>query len=227
MKKVIMLLTLSILASGPSYGQSNCASIFSGIQSKQHLIALAESKNPEQILFIKDAPVLAYRITSNRFEDIPSAIARHLGGADQTKYNSDYLAQNIGSVFALQMNGDKPDFYVIGKTTFEAKYTSVPTDRVVAKDGKYLGKLSQHIPELLNTNDKNLIAVLKMASVAMIRMSDLGYSIDAKVTIESPWGEQTKPSGADAFLVFDESKQQFYMVNADVNGLPLSYVLAK
>ncbi len=221
-----MVIGLYLVSAPQAKCQTNCAELIPGIQSKQRLIELASEKQPMQYRFIKDAPVLGYRIISNRFEDIPQAIVKHLGEVDQTKYTQDYLQQNIGSVFSLQMNGDKPDFYPIGRATFETKYRSVERVQVSQKNPKYLGKLNQHIPELLQGNDPNLIAVLKIVPVSMIRMSDLGYEINAKVVIESPWGQQTKPAGQDAYLVFDESKQQFYMVNSDANGLPLSYIHA-
>jgi len=226
MLKLLFVATAALFSSA-TWAAPNCASLFSGVQSKQHLVELAQSKNPPQHVFIKDAPVFGYRITSGRFEDIPLTIRQHLGAVDQTKYTPEYLEQNIGSVFALQMNGDKADFYVIGKATFDAKYAAVSAEQVAQKNGKYLGKLAQQVPELFAIADANLVAVLKMTPVPMVRMSDMGYALESKVTIESPWGEQTKPAGQDAFLVFDESKQQFYMVNVGADGLPLSYVPAR
>lgn len=223
----LLFIAVTALLSSVSWAAPNCASLFSGIQSKQHLVELEHSMKPPQYVFIKDAPVFGYRITSGKFEDIPLTIRQHLGDVDQTKYTPDYLEQNIGSVFALQMNGDKADFYVIGKATFDTKYVAVDAEQVAQKNGKYFGKLAQQVPELFEADDANLVAVLKMTPVPMVKMSDLGYGIQSKVTIESPWGEQTKPAGQDAFLVFDESKNQFYMVNVGADGLPLSYVPAR
>jgi nicotinate (nicotinamide) nucleotide adenylyltransferase len=192
--------------------------------TKNTLIEKSEKTNPKKLQFVKDSPTLAYRITSDRFEDIPNEIRKHLGEVDKTKYTSEYLKKNIGSVFALQMNGDTPDFYVIGKETFDAKYASVALDDVAKKNGKYLGKLTTQIPDLIAKKDTGLIAVLKTVPTEMIRMSDLGYPLDKEVVIESPWGEQTKPAGKDAFLVWDDGKKQYYMVNVGEDGNPLSYV---
>jgi hypothetical protein len=151
--------------------------------SSATLVQQTQALNPEKQLFVKDAPVLAYRITS-----------------------------------------DKPDFYIIGKSTFDSKYKSVDYAEVSAKNPKYFGKLSQQVPNLVKTNDRGLLAVLKTTPTEMIKMSDLGYPTGKAATIESPWGEQTKPAGQDAFLVWDDSKKQYYMVNASEQGLPLSYV---
>ena len=61
----------------------------------------------------------------------------------------------------------------------------------------------------------------------MISMAELGYDVAEKVTIESPWGKQDKPAGQDAYLVFDEGKDQYYMVNIDAEtGYPIKYVPA-
>ena len=60
----------------------------------------------------------------------------------------------------------------------------------------------------------------------MIKMSEIGYPIEAEVRIQSPWGEQTKPAVKEAYLVFDEGQNQYYMVNTDDHGNPISYVLA-
>ncbi len=146
-----------------AWAQSNCSDLFLGVQSKEHLVELAKSIRPQQHVFIKDAPAFGYRITSRSFEDIPSEIRNHLGAIDQTKYTSEYLEQNIGSVFALQMNGEKADFYVIGKPTFDAKYSVVSSEQVAQKNAKYLARLMLVIPDLISAGDNNIVAVLKMS----------------------------------------------------------------
>ncbi len=194
------------------------------IQSKQLLIDLVAKINPKKDVFIKDTPTIGFKITSSRFEDIPSAIRDHLGGVDQTTYTPEYLEKNIGSVISLQVNGDKPDFYVIGKSTFDSKYKPATLEQVQAKNKKYFDKLDGHIGALLG--DANVIAVLKVAPVEMVSMLDIGFKKEDKITIESPWGEQTKPAGQDAYLVLDSSNQ-YYMVNVDPHGLPISYIPQK
>ena len=185
---------------------------------------LVERKAPRRFSFVKDAPVLAYKITSDRFEDIPPEIREHLGVVDRTKYTPEYLRENIGSVIALQMDGARPDFYLIGKDTFNAKYLSQPTASVVAKNKKYFDGVSAQIPSLLNGQNANLVAVLKTTPTSMVRLSDIGYPVNREITIESPWGTQTKPANQDAFLVWDEKTNKYYMVNAGADGNPLSYV---
>jgi hypothetical protein len=192
--------------------------------SSDNLIQKANEVKPTKLTFVKDAPVLGYQIKSDKFEDIPEAIRKHLGAVDKTKYTPEYLKENIGSVIALQMNGDKPDFYIIGKDTYDKKYKNVPYAEVAQKNAKYFGRVSSQISGIGNPTENGVVAMLKTTPTEMIRMSELGYAANAEVKIQSPWGEQTKPAGQDAFLVWDDGKKQYYMVNADAQGKPLSYV---
>jgi len=197
-----------------------------GTQAQDTLQSRIAANNPTSHEFIKDAPIMAYRITSDRFEDIPEAIRMHLGATDQTQYTPEYLAANLGSVLALQMDGDKPDFYIVGKSTFDEKYEVVPAGDVGVKNPKLLGKLQgvERIAALVDSGDEHLVGALKTVPVQMVKMSEIMYPVETEVTIESPWGEQTKPAGQDAYLVFDEGKDMYYMVNSDEAGNPLSYV---
>src|SRR5215469_6535791 len=103
MKKLVFVLTLFISVSAwPKESGST-------IISKVHAI------NPVRLLYVKTNPLLAYKITSDRFVDIPVEIRMHLGDVDHATYERDYLRENIGSVIALQVKDGKPDFYVIGK----------------------------------------------------------------------------------------------------------------
>ena len=77
---------------------------------------------------------MAWRIISTSFEDIPETIRKHIGEVDRTEYSQEYLATNLGSVLSLQMNGDKPDFYIIGKDTFDKKYKVVPASEVGVRE---------------------------------------------------------------------------------------------
>ncbi len=181
-------------------------------------VTLAE---PAAHTFIKDAPTYAFRITSDRFEDIPEAIRSHLGAVDRTTYTAEYLAKNKGSVIAMQMNGDKPDFYIISKETFEKTYNAVPFESVTAKNPKYVLNLRSNV--IVEPNP-DMIGILKTKPVKMVKMSDVGFSLDKEATIESPWGKQTKPAGSDAYLVYDEANKKYYMVNVDKNGEPISYM---
>jgi len=198
-----------------------------GLQTQETLRHRITERQMPTYSFVKDAPILGYRITSARFEDLPEAIQQHLGAVDRTKYTEEYLGANIGSIIALQMkDATTPDFYVIGKSTFEQKYRVVGTEEVEAKNKRLRDRVASvaGMGDLLQAGDSNLVGALKTVPVQMMKFLDLGYSVEAEVTIQSPWGEQTKPAGQDAYLVFDESRQQFYMVNADAQGSPLSYV---
>jgi hypothetical protein len=220
---------LSVWAAGTS-GKRNLALIHGSapvaIQTQADLTSTLE-QNPDAPTeaYVKDSPILGYRITSDRFEDIPAAIREHLGTVDQTKYTPEYLSQNKGSFIALQTkDGKSPDFYIVGLATKQAKYADVPLHEVLSKNVKLANavKSVSGMTELLE-NDPNVTGYLKTVPVEMTRMSRIGYPLTKEISIESPWGTQTKPAGADAFITKNE-KGLWYMVNANENGGPIAYV---
>ena len=184
--------------------------------------------NPVMQAFVKDLPILGWTLSSDQIEDLPKAIQDELGSVDQTGYTSEYLAKHLGSIVALQMTGSGADFYIIGKDVFDSKYEVVPVEEVISKNAKLMGRL-KNVPdvlELLEARDASLVGALKTVPVDMIRFSDIGYGIEESITIQAPWGEQTKPSGQEGFLVFDTTENQYYLVNQGEDGNPLSYIPA-
>lgn len=195
--------------------------------TQETLTQVVQAKKAPLLSFVKDVPSLAYRITSKSWKDIPIEIRQRLGWMDQTKYPENFLEDKVGSVIMLQMNGDQPDFYILAKEVFDQKYRVVERGAVVAKNSKYLTRVTPHLGLGTATTDAKLIAVQNMSTTPMTRMSDLGYPVDQEVTIESAWGAQTKPAGQDAFIVHDTTNGKYYMVNVDTStGLPASYVPA-
>ena len=184
--------------------------------------------NPVMQAFVKDLPILGWTLSSDQIEDLPKAIRDALGGVDKTGYTSSYLAKNVGSIVALQMTGSGSDFYIIGKDVFDSSYEVVEVEQVIGKNAKLIGRLKNvpEVMELLEARDASLVGALKTVPVNMIRFSDIGYGIEETITIQAPWGEQTKPSGQEGFLVFDTSENQYYMVNQGEDGNPLSYIPA-
>ncbi len=197
----------------------------SRVVQQKSIVRRVAAANPQVATFVKDQPTLAYKIISNKFEDIPAGIREHLGSIDSTKYTREYLEKNRGSVIALQMKDGQPDFYIISKDAYNAKYTSVDIADVAKKNAKYFNSLNVVVPGI--ANNSGVVAVRKKVSTNMIKMSDIGYKIDEPVTIKSTWGEQTKPAGQDAYLAWDGSKNQYYMINTGTDGNPLSYVPLK
>jgi len=196
------------------------------VQDQAELTARIGASAPAKEAFIKDQPILGWTIASDVFDDIPAAIRDHLGSVDQTGYTAEYLAENAGSIVALQMTGDGPDFYIIGKPTFLEKYSVVGVDDVIAKNAKLMQRLAglPDVMSLVDARAPSIVGALKSTPVEMVRMSTIGYDMQSEVTILAPWGEQTKPAGQEAFLVFDEGEKQYYMVNQGEDGNPLSYV---
>ncbi len=186
------------------------------------------NSNPMMAAFVKDRPILGWKLESDQIEDLPEAIRSALGSVDQTGYTAAYLAENIGSIVALQMTGSGPDFYIIGKETFDSSYQTVAVEQVIEKNQKLIGRLEgvPDVMQMLNSRHPSLVGALKTVPVDMIRFSDIGYGIDETITIQAPWGEQTKPAGKEGFLIFDTSEDQYYMVNQDEDGNPMNYIPA-
>ena len=199
--------------------------------SSQDLLDLAAATSPTQYLFVKDKPILVYKFSETSIAELPEAIAPFLdkaGTMDATEYAEDYLKKNLGGAIALQMNGDVPDFYVISKDAFQSSYTESSFDDFAAKNTKTYTGLKNYLDfDGLDESKGQFIAVLKTKKVPMIKMSDLGIAIQDQATIESPWGEQTKPAGKEAYLVYDKKRDQYYMVNVDPSGNPSNYIPAE
>ena len=198
------------------------------VRTQAELQQRISERSPAMPAFVKDLPILGWTLASDQIEDLPKWIRDELGSVDQTGYTSEYLAKQVGSIVALQMTGSGPDFYVIGKDVFDSKYEVVPVEEVIAKNAKLMGRL-ENVPdvmELLEARDASLVGALKTVPVDMIRFSDIGYDIEEAITIQAPWGEQTKPSGQGGFLVFDATENQYYLVNQGEDGNPLSYIPA-
>ena len=196
------------------------------VQSQEEIQQRIAEQDPGVFEFVKDRPILGWLISSGNFEDIPEAIRTNLGGIDQTKYSEEYLVENIGSIVALQMSSEKPDFYIIGKVVFDEKYEIVDVQNVVDKNSKLISRL-ENVPDvlaMLTERNASIVGALKSVPVEMIKFSDIGYGTSETVTINSPWGEQTKPSDQEGFLVWDSSENQYYMVNEGDDGNPLGYV---
>lgn len=205
------------------------ASAQDDVQSQAELTARVEKSAPTLELYIKDRPILGWKITGDKLADLPEAIRGPLGSVDSTSYDDAYIAKNVGSVVALQMSKTGPDFYVIGKETFDSKYELVGLEDVAAKNTRLVKRLGM-APEVLamfDAKNAGLTGALKTVPVEMVRMSALGYASAGEVVIQSPWGTQTKPADQDGFLVFDTSENQYYMVNQGADGNPSSYVPAK
>jgi methylase of polypeptide subunit release factors len=164
------------------------------------------AKHPPSSRFSK-APILGFEIMSADWKNIPKAIRDRLGKVDQTYKEGveKVLEANIGGFIALQMKGDQPDFYIVSPRVAQGKYQKT----VIGYEGY----------------DK-LVRAMKAGVVEMVRMSDLGYSKDEAISIQVDWGSgpetQTKPAGQDAYLAHDG--KQWYMLNVNVEGLPVSYV---
>lgn len=199
------------------------------IQQQPVLAQRIEAQAPARDAYVKDLPILGWTISSPKLADIPAPIRDVLGAADSTTYDEAYLAENLGTIIALQMNKTGPDFYVIGKETYESLYQPVALDEVAAKNTRLMDRLSMapDVKALFDARDPALTGALKVVPVEMIPMSRIGYDTAEEVTIQAPWGTQTKPAGQDAFLVWDTGENQYYMVNQDQSGLPMSYIPAK
>ncbi|MEX0319931.1 MAG: hypothetical protein AB3N21_18395 [Ruegeria sp.] len=230
MKKIARKLRRTLAATGLALA---CAAPVLGedlpVQTQDMLNTRVSEHSPAKESYIKDRPILGWHLTSDRFEDIPDAIRAALGSVDATGYDQAYLTANKGSIIALQMQKDGTDFYIIGKDTFDSKYELVPLAEVAEKNTRLIERLGMapEVKTMFETGAEGLVGALKTTPVEMIRASALGYPQADALTIQAPWGEQTKPAGQDAFLVWDDGESQYYMVNQGDDGNPASYVPSK
>ncbi len=196
--------------------------------SQKTLQDAVAAHEPPRVEYIKDKPILAWSLTSDRIEDLPETIRDALGSVDETNYTSDYLAENIGSVIALQMTSDGPTSSSSESRRSRRDYSVVPIEDLLEKNAEAVERLDMapEVKALFEARDPSITAVLKSEPVEMIRMSEIGFPEDSAATIAAPWGEQTKPAGQEGFLVFDSEQKQYYLVNQDEDGNPLSYVPA-
>ncbi|WGL60046.1 hypothetical protein QEJ31_00315 [Pigmentibacter sp. JX0631] len=197
-----------------------------GVISKESLVEqIAHSKHYSVHQFIKNLPIYAYKLTTGVESEIPEVILKNIGKIDNTQYSSDYFKKNIGSAVALQLRGSEFDFYVIDKDKFNNLYRQVSIPDVMEKNIKLTNfLLHSKIGYIFSENNANLVGIIKLDPVNMIKMSEVGFSIKDEITIESPWEEQTKPAGIDAYLVYESDKKAYYMVNVEENGLPIGYI---
>ncbi len=197
-------------------------------QSQGELRTRIAERGPEVLKFVKEKPIVGWKLTTSRFEDIPKAIRDHLGSVDSTTYSQAYLQENKGTIIALQMEDEKPDFYIIKKAAYEAHYEEVDLTQTLRKQGAVAAWL-QAQPQLaakLSAESGAIVGARKTVIVEMMKLSGLGFAIDRPVTIQSPWGTQTKPAGQDAYLAVDAASGEYYLINQARSGHPLSYVPA-
>jgi hypothetical protein len=194
------------------------------VQSQADLQARIDYRKPAPYVFVK-APVLGYRIATDKVEDLPAVINHQLGTVDQTQYAAGYLSDKVNSIVVLQMNGDKPDFYPIGQSAFQ-KYREVSVAEVEEENPDLIKGLErvEGMGQLLQSHDPKLIGAQKTVEVPMIRMTEIDYPKEEEVTLESPGMIQTKPAGKEGYL--GKEADHYYLVNTDAKENPIGYVPA-
>jgi GT2 family glycosyltransferase/methylase of polypeptide subunit release factors len=179
----------------------------------------------ERLEFVKKS-VVGFVIPKGEWdaiwEGIPEGIRTHLGEKDET-YRTNLrkiLTENQGGFIVLQPGEEgKLDFYVVGASVAEKTYVN----KVAVGLGSY----------------QKLVRASKPGIVKMVRMSDLKndrgeqmFPVDEPAEIDVNWGtlenpipdKQRKPANRDAYLAWDG--KQWYMINADAQGLPANYMPA-
>lgn len=183
---------------------------------------------PAVLKFVKEKPIVGWRLNSDRLEDIPKAIRERLGDADDTNYSQAYLVENRGTIIALQMDGETPDFYIIKKAAYETQYEEVDLVEALSEHAALAAWVKMH-PQLaaeFSAGSRAIVGARKTGVVDMMKVSDLGFEIQKPLVIQSPWGEQSKPAGQEGYLALDAASGKYYLVNQSNSGHPLSYVPA-
>ncbi|MCP5084475.1 MAG: hypothetical protein GY948_22525 [Alphaproteobacteria bacterium] len=209
-----------------SAGAQSASAQTAQVQTQAELQTRIAAHKPATHRFVKDKPLVGWVLKSSRFEDIPQAIREHLGDVDKTKYTQDYLEENQGTIIALQMDDDKPDFYIIKKVAFDADYSEVEVAAALGRNPALIDwmKTEPELAKILKTGPDAIVGARKSVQVEMLKLSALGYALERPVTIQSPWGEQSKPAGEEAYLAPDRASGQYYLINQGDKGHPLSYV---
>lgn len=196
------------------------------VQSQSELKSRIAERVPRFVDYVKEKPLVGWTLKRSDLDDVPEVVRTQLGAVDSTKYSPSFLADNRGTIIALQMDGSKPDFYIIRKAAFDTQYEEVELEQALQKNPALTAwvKAQPGLAEDFEAHKDMLQGAHKAMPVKMIKLSDLGYSIDQPVTIQSPWGGQTKPAGEDAYLALDVLSNDYYLVNQGDEGNPLSYV---
>jgi hypothetical protein len=167
--------------------------------------------------FQKDAVVTAYPIPASArgLSDLPPPIRDLLGKVDRTTYTDAYIRQHRGDHVMVQFKKDgSPDLYVSqgSRRAYD-----------IVEDAGPAGEAARRQVAELGIDPGALQVLRKRELTEMRRASDVGMPVSREATIEAPWGgTQTKPAGADAFVV--KNGDEFYLVNLDAaTGLPIGY----
>lgn len=205
--------------------QSSSAQIVE-VQSQSELKRRVASRAPQVMEYVKEKPLVGWCLPTGKLEDVPEAIRAQLGGADNTTYSSSFLARNKGTIIALQMDAAKPDFYIINKAAYLAHYEKLGADEALRENPALVSWISAQpgLSAAFEAQKHMLQGARKADPVKMMKLSDLGYTVDQSVTIQSPWGEQTKPAGKEGFLAQDVTSAEYYLINQNDAGNPLNYV---
>ncbi|MCF6777612.1 hypothetical protein L3V83_13665 [Thiotrichales bacterium 19X7-9] len=152
------------------------------IQISQEVIKskLNSVSNEKKLSYSKSTEVNIY--IKQKGEKIPNDISKLAGKVDQTKYQSDL---NETEYYALQRTHNDSLWDVYRIDNFEQNYRITSNNTVSSE-----------------LSGLPIYKAKKNNYVQMVRLSDLGYSIDDECILESPWGDtQTKDIGVDAFIV--------------------------
>lgn len=209
-----------------SAGAQSTSAQTAKVQTQTELQSRVAAHKPATWRFVKERPLVGWALKSSRIADIPQAIREHLGDVDKTKYTQAYLEENKGTIVALQMDGDKPDFYIIKKAAFDVDYSEVEVAVALRRNPALVAWLETEpeLAKMLKAGADAIVGAHKSVQVEMLKLSALGYGLEATVTIQSPWGQQSKPAGEEAYLAQDRASGQYYLINQDDKGYPLSYV---
>ncbi len=200
--------------------------------SQQRLMNRVATSHAPVLRFVKDQPNLLLKIESVE-QVLEIQKTGLLGSVDATKYTPEYIQSNIGSAINIQFKKDgTPDVYIIGKSTFDEKYRPTDVKEVETKNPNVFKSLKANpqLNAIYEAQSQNFIGGLKMTPVEMMRLSDLGFKVEEKANIQSPWNDvQSKPAGKEGYLVLEKEKDgslsKVYLVNEE-NGLPISYIAA-
>ena len=161
-------------------------------------------------------------------ESVPVTL-RKLGPADGTTYSADELNKKYrkGGIIIQPDGKGGLEAYPVKAEGIEMN-TKLPSEKEALNLNPELAKMISENPDLnMLIESGKVIGMVRSAPARMIKLSDIGYSIDMEVVLPGKGAGQRKPAGEDAYLGVGKDQQGqdvYWMINCDKDGLPVNYL---
>jgi hypothetical protein len=156
-------------------------------------------------------------------------VLRQSGPVDGTKYPAEELNKKYrGGGMIIQPN-EKDGFesYPVKAEGIEMNTKLSSTDDALSLNPELAKVIEENTGLKSLIQDGQVIGMVRSAPAQMIKLSQIGFSVDAEVVLPGKGVGQTKPAGEDAYLGIGTDKDGrpvYWLVNCDQDGLPVNYL---